>query len=312
MLTLGIDWNPSPVLFNLFSFPIQYYGLMFVCAFLLGIQIMKRIYKNEGVNVEFVDSLFMYVVAGTLIGARLGEVFFYNWDYFQHHLLEIFLPIKEQADGSWEFTGYRGLASHGAAIAIIASMILYRRKYNYKSTLWILDRIVIPVAIGGAFVRLGNLMNSEIVGKVTGSDYGFRFVRDQIGKGEAMQIAKTNDFEKAYDMIGSKAEFAEVLQAIPFRHPTQLYESMSYVVLFVLLWFIYWKTTKKNQEGFLFGVFMVCLWTIRFFIEFFKEGFGGIEEHFSVGLNTGQLLSIPMVLVGVFFMWRASKKAVTE
>ncbi len=314
MLQLVFDWNPSPEIFRLGPLPIRYYGLMFVIAFLLGIQIMKKIYKNENVAEEYVDSLFMYVVIATLVGARLGEVFFYNWDSYKNNLIEIFLPIAKDANGTlfgfiqgYSFVGYAGLASHGAAIGIITAMILYRRKYKYKSVLWILDRIVVPVASGAMFVRLGNFMNSEIVGKITDSPLGVRFIRNDIGKREAMTITSKNNYEDAYQLIGNSSNYKEVLASVPVRYPTQLFEALSYLGVFILLWFVYWKTDKKEKPGYLFGLFMVLLWSVRFFIEFLKEGQGGIESMFNLGLNTGQLLSIPMVLVGFYFMFRNKK-----
>ncbi len=314
MIQLGINWNPSPELFNIFGLSIRYYGLMFVAAFLLGIQIMKKIYKNENIPLEHVDSLFMYVVLATLIGARLGEVFFYSWDSYQGRWLEIFLPITESPNSylfglikGYKFVGYRGLASHGAAIGVIIGMALYRKKHNYKSLMWILDRIVIPVASGAVFVRIGNLMNSEIVGKATQSNFGFKFIRNDIGAQQAINITRTNNVEKAYDLIGNVSKYKQTLESVPFRHPTQIYESLSYVCVFLILWFVYWKTDKKDKAGYLFGLFMVLLWSVRFVIEFFKEWQGGLEAVFNVNLNTGQLLSIPMVLVGFYFMFRKRK-----
>ncbi len=315
MLQLAIDWNPSPELFKIGPLSIRYYGLMFVVAFLLGIQIMKKIYKSEGVSVEYIDTLFMYVVIATLLGARLGDVFFYSWEYYQDHFIEILLPIKESAGESlfglidgYKFVGFAGLASHGAAIGIVIAMLLYRRKYKYKSLLWILDRIVIPVALGAVFVRLGNLMNSEIVGKVTGSDYGFKFIRNDISKGKAMRDTGAKTFERAYELIGNSSKYRSVLESVQNRHPTQLYESLSYVCVFLILWFVYWKTDKKEKAGYLFGLFLVLLWSVRFVIEFFKVA--QVEDRGSdwyMGLNTGQLLSIPMVLVGFYFMFRKGK-----
>ena len=311
MLQFAFDWNPSPEIFRLGPLPIRYYGLMFVIAFLLGIKIMKKIYKNENVAEEYVDSLFMYVVIATLAGARLGEVFFYNWDSYKNNLIEIFLPIAKNPNGTlfgfiegYSFVGYAGLASHGAAIGIIVAMLLYRRKYKYKSVLWILDRIVIPVASGAIFVRLGNFMNSEIVGKVTDSSLGVKFIRNDIGKSEAMRITNKNNYEDAYQLIGSSSNYKEVLANVPARYPTQLFEALSYLGVFLILWFVYWKTDKKEKLGYLFGLFMVLLWSVRLLIEFFKEGQGGIESMFNLGLNTGQLLSIPMILVGFYFMFR--------
>ncbi|MDC9722741.1 MAG: prolipoprotein diacylglyceryl transferase [Urechidicola sp.] len=314
MLQLAIDWNPSPELFKIGAISIRYYGLMFVIAFLLGIQIMKKIYKSESVPVEYVDSLFMYTVVATLLGARLGDVFFYSWDYYQNNLVEILLPIAKDSNGSifgfidgYKFVGFAGLASHGAAIGIVIAMILYRRKYNYKSLLWILDRVVITVASGAVFVRLGNLMNSEIVGKVTNSDFGFRFIRNDIGKSEAMEITGSKTYERAYELIETSAQYKQILADIPLRYPTQLFESIGYICVFLVLWFVYWKTDKKNKPGFLFGVFMILLWAVRFVIEFFKEAQVEGREDLLFGLNTGQLLSIPMIIVGVYFVLRKTK-----
>ncbi|MGA9327440.1 MAG: prolipoprotein diacylglyceryl transferase, partial [Salegentibacter sp.] len=165
----AIHWNPSEG-FDLGIITLHYYSIMFLIAFGLGWYIMKGIYTREGIPIEKLDSLFIYTVLATLIGARLGHVIFYDWDYFQHHLLEIFLPVRFEP--KLEFTGYRGLASHGAAIGIIIAMYLYRRNVLDKPVLWILDRIVIPVASGGIFVRIGNFFNSEIIGKPTHSNYG--------------------------------------------------------------------------------------------------------------------------------------------
>jgi len=312
MLQLAIDWNPSPELFKIGPISIRYYGLMFVVAFLLGIQIMKKIYKNEGVPIEYVDSLFMFSVISILLGARLGEVFFYSWDSYKNNLIEIFLPIAKSANGSlfgiidgYEFIGFRGLASHGATIGFIIAMILYRRKYKYKSLFWILDRVAIAVAPGTAFVRLGNLMNSEIVGNITDSAIGFRFIREDIGGREAMRITGAENVEKAYNLIANSSNYKNVLESVPFRYPTQLFESVSYACVFLILWFIYWKTDKKDKSGYLFGMFMILLWTVRFFIEFFKDPI--IERDLLFDLNTGQWLSIPMVIVGLYFVFRNVK-----
>ena len=302
MITLGIDWNPSPELFKIFGFPVRYYGLMFVVAFTLGIYILKKIYKNENVNEEYVDSIFVWVVIGTIFGARFGEVFFYSWDSFKDRpFLEIILPIQLDP---FKIVGFQGLASHGAAIGVILALYLYTRKYKYKPIMWILDRIVIPVASGAIFVRLGNLMNSEIVGKPTNSNYGFRFFRHQFSDRDALQITGKNDVNKGFNLIENGTNFKKFYEMVPLRHPTQLYEAISYFFVFIILWYVYWKTDKKEKSGYIFGLFMVLLWTVRFFIEFFKESQGGIESTFNLGLNTGQLLSIPMVIVGFYFMFR--------
>ena len=182
---LNLVWNPSEGL-DLGFFMIRYYSLMFVVAFGLGWYIMKHIFEREGESIDKLDSLFIWTVLATLIGARLGHVFFYDWEYYRNHLVEIALPIRENANGNllgfingWEFTGFTGLASHGAAISIVIAMYFYSKNILKRPQLWILDRVVIPVASGAIFVRLGNFFNSEIIGKETTSSFGIRFLRDQ-------------------------------------------------------------------------------------------------------------------------------------
>lgn len=281
MVFLKFNWAPDEVFVKIGSFGIHYYSLMFIIAFAAGYYILKRMYKNEDVSDHFLEPLFIYTVLGTLIGARLGEVFFYNWEYFQEHLVEILLPVKEVTDGSmffgliqgWEFTGYRGLASHGAAIGIITAMILYRKKYPYKTVIWILDRIVIPVSFGAIFIRIGNFFNSEIVGKYTGSNFGVVFEN----RGEILP-----------------------------RHPAQLYESLGYIIVFLILRHMYWNTQRKDQSGFLFGAFLALMFSVRFVVEFVKESQGGFES--ALGLfSTGQWLSIPLILTGLIFAYHAQK-----
>jgi prolipoprotein diacylglyceryl transferase len=299
---LSIDWNFNPDLFKIGTFPIKYYSLMYVLAFVLGLQVMKHIYKKDKISLEKLDSLFIYTVIAMLIGARVGHYLFYEEDYT---LAEVFLPFKLNP---FEYTGFRGLASHGAAIGIIIAMIFYSKKVVKKPLLWVLDRLVIPTALGAMFIRLGNLFNSEIVGKATGTDFGFKFIRNDISEYKAMSITGAKNVNKAYDLIANSSNYREVLMDVPNRYPTQIYEAVGYLLTFFILWFLYWKTDKKKQLGYLFGVFMVLLWSIRFVIEFYKEWQGGIETLFNINLNTGQLLSIPLVLVGLFFMVRKGKK----
>ena len=299
---LAIDWNFNPDLFKIGSFPIKYYSLMYVLAFVLGLQVMKHIYKKDKISLEKLDSLFIYTVIAMLIGARVGHYLFYEEDYT---LAEVFLPFKLNP---FQYTGFRGLASHGAAIGIIIAMIFYSKKVVKKPLLWVLDRLVIPTALGAMFIRLGNLFNSEIVGKATGTDFGFKFIRNDISEYKAMSITGAKNVNKAYDLIANSSNYREVLMEVPNRYPTQIYEAVGYLLTFFILWFLYWKTDKKKQLGYLFGVFMVLLWSIRFVIEFYKEWQGGIETLLNINLNTGQLLSIPLVLVGLFFMVRKGKK----
>jgi len=272
MLFLSIDWDPSIELVKIGSFAVRYYSLMFVIAFVLGLQIMKKIFKREGVSIEKLDSLFIYTVIATLLGARIGHFLFYDTAFLFSNPLEVLLPVRFNP---FQFTGYQGLASHGAAIGIIIAMYFYSKKVIQKPMLWILDRIVVPVASGAIFVRIGNLMNSEIIGKPTNTDYGFVF--KQLGE----------DFP---------------------RHPTQLYEALGYLITFIVLWYVYWKTDKREKLGYLFGLFMVFLWSVRLIVEFFKEA--QVDQRGEWDLNTGQLLSIPMILVGFYFMFRKTKKQV--
>ena len=281
MSFLAITWDPS-IGIDLGFFVVRWYSLMFVAAFLLGLRLMKKIYIEDKIPLEKLDVIFMYVFVSMLIGMRLGDVFFYSWDYYQNHLLEIFLPIKESANDSllgiikgWKFTGFTGFASHGAAIGIPIAMYFYAKKHLNKPWLFILDRLAIMVALAGFFIRFGNFFNSEIYGKVTGSNFGVIF--------------------KAAG------------ETVP-RHPTQLYEAFSYLILFFVMWHLFWKTDKKQQTGFLFGLFMVVLWSLRFFIEFLKEAqVEGREDWVLNSLNTGQILSIPLVFIGLWLMLRKKK-----
>lgn len=269
MLFNAIVWDPSKGI-DLGFFVIRYYSLMFLVAFTLGYFIMKKVYKHEGIPEEKLDPLFLYTVLATLIGARLGHVIFYQPELFVQDPLSIILPM--QFEPEFKFTGFRGLASHGAAIGIIIAMYWYSKKILQKNILWILDRIVLPVAIGGVFVRIGNFFNSEIVGKPTQSDFGVIFV--QLGEN------------------------------FP-RHPAQLYEAFGYVLVFLVLWFVYWKTDKSKRLGYLFGLFLILLWSVRFLIEFIKKA--QVDARTDWAINTGQWLSIPFILIGIYLLIRAKE-----
>ena len=316
MYFLGFTWNPDDTLFKIGVLQIKYYNLLWIIAFALGWYIMKRIFDREQKSRDHLDSLFVYTVLATMLGARLGHVFFYDWDYYKNHLLEILLPIRERAGSSlfglingYEFTGFTGLASHGAAIGVIFGMYLFTRKYKEFSLLYILDRLVIPVSLGAFLVRLGNFFNSAINGKVTDASFflATRFVRDSddMPAGKAMAITGERTPNAAYHALEDNPQFADVLQAIPYRHPAQLYEGILYLGLFALLYYLYWKTDKRNQPGYLFGLFLVMLWSIRFVVEFVKKSQGGFEESLGV-LSTGQWLSIPFIILGLYFMFRKS------
>ena len=279
---LSVVWDPSLGI-DLGFFVIRWYSLMFVAAFVTGLWLMKKVYIEDNIDIKKLDTLFMYTFVSMLIGMRLGEVFFYSWDYYQNHLLEIILPFRK-SEGStalfgmlegWKFTGFTGFASHGAAIAIIIGMYFYSRKVLKENMFYILDRLVIMVALGGFFIRLGNFFNSEIYGKPTGSNFG--------------------------------VIFKSVGETVP-RHPTQIYEAVCYLVLFFILWRVYWKTDKKTKTGYLFGIFMVALWSIRLVIEYLKEPQVEGREDWILGLNTGQVLSVPMILIGFYFIFRKKKE----
>ena len=311
MVALNFIWNSNEVLasFDLpivGTFQLRYYSLMFIVAFSLGWYLTKKIYLNEGKTVQQLDTLFVYTAVATLVGARLGDCFFYNWDYFKDHLLEIFLPIKEKAGGGGQLTGCSGLASHGAAVGIIIARLLYVRKYKDIKLSWILDRVVIPITIGGMFVRFGNFFNSEINGKIVSNQYplGVKFVQNgMLSPHRAMALTEQTDAQEAYKLITHDPRYAEVLASIPYQHPAQLYEAFGYFCLFWVLWYVYWKTDKKEQPYFIFGLFLVLLWSIRFVVEFVKESQGGFESTLGL-LSTGQWLSIPFIIVGLYLLFR--------
>lgn len=261
MILNYINWNVDPEIFHWGFLSIRYYGLFFAIGFMLGYYILEKMFKSEGIQLEWLEKLFMYVVIATIVGARLGHVFFYGWDYYSKHLGDI---IK-----IWE----GGLASHGGAIGILVALHFYSKKVTRKSMIWILDRLVIPVALVAVLIRLGNLMNSEIYGHVTDLPWGFIFER----RGETLA-----------------------------KHPTQIYEALCYLVTFVVLFFSYWKTKAKEKQGLLFGVFLIGIFLSRFFIEYVKE----VQEKWEVDmtLKMGQWLSVPFVLAGIYFVYKAIKK----
>ena len=281
MIISQIKWSPTES-FEILGFPVYIYSLMFILAFLTGYNLVKSFFAKENVNEKYLDPLLIYLVLSVFLGARLGEVFFYQWGYYQNHLIEILLPIQESPNSSilglidgYKFTGFRGLASHGAAIGMTIGLLIFKRKYNFKSLLWIFDRLTIPTAIGGAFVRIGNFFNSEIVGNYTNSNFGVVFQNN----GEIFP-----------------------------RHPAQLYEAFGYLLLFILLWNIYWKTDLKKYKGFIFGLFLTCLFSIRMLVENVKESQGGgLEETLGI-LSTGQWLSIPFIIIGIVLMLYSRRK----
>ncbi|MDE5416608.1 prolipoprotein diacylglyceryl transferase [Labilibaculum sp. DW002] len=262
-MLLSILWDVDPEIFKIGPIAVRWYGLLFALGFLLGYQLVERMFKKEGIPLEWLEKLFMYTLIATVIGARLGHVIFYGWEFYSQHPAEI-LKI-------W----HGGLASHGATIGILAALYFYSKKVSKKSILWVLDRVAIPVALAGFFIRTGNLMNSEIIGTQTHSEWGFQFVR------------------------------ASIFEPLAPRHPAQLYEAICYLISFVVLFFMYWKTNAKQYSGRLFGAFFILIFTARFFIEFIKENQEAFEE--GMALNMGQWLSLPFVLIGLFFFIRSFK-----
>ncbi|WP_187478162.1 prolipoprotein diacylglyceryl transferase [Amniculibacterium sp. G2-70] len=277
---LYITWDPSKGI-ELGPFTLHYYSLMFVLAFGLGYMLMTKIFKIDQVNQKYLEPLFTWTLVGTILGARLGHVIFYQPELFQQDFWSVFLPIQTQPE--FKFTGFSGLASHGATIAIIFTTLYYSYKIIKKSPFWVYDRLGIVVALGGAFVRIGNFFNSEIIGKPAGnSPFAILFPQQS-------------------------TEYGEIVP----RYPTQLFEAFGYFALFLLLWFLYRKTNKKYEQGWLFGLFFIILWAIRFFVEFLKEPQGDEFITFA-GLNTGQILSIPFMIAGFIIMLTSKNRTITE
>lgn len=276
----AIQWDVTPEIIDGWSTP-NLYGLLFVTGLILGYFVVRKMFRKEGIPDEQLDSLVLYMVLATIIGARLGHVFFYGpyFDYrdalgFHRGYLDHPLDILKVWEG--------GLASHGGAIAILLSLYWFSRRVTKKPMLWILDRIAAPIAIGGTFIRLGNLMNSEIVGKTTDVPWGFQFLH--------------------HDCVDAGCDWAD----IPVRHASQLYEALAYLSIFAILMYIYWKREGWRYQGRVFGWFLILLFGARFLIEFTKiEQADGRDGWL---LNTGQLLSIPFVLVGVYILWRSMKQ----
>ncbi len=269
---LSIHWNVSPELFSLGPISVRWYGMMFALGFLVGYQIMFKMFKFESSNTDWLDKLFIYTIVATIVGARLGHVFFYDWSYYSQHLLEIVLPIAKGKTG-YKFVGYQGLASHGGAIGIMIAIYLYSKKVTKRPMLWTLDRLIIPTALVAAMIRTGNLMNSEIYGVATNLPWGFIFDRN--------------------------------LETVA-KHPTQIYEAFGYLIVFAAsLWFFFKSKDLKDRAGFIIGFGFFGIFLTRFFVEFIKEN----QETFEAGmaLNMGQLLSIPFILAGAYLMYRALK-----
>jgi len=264
----AIVWDVDPELINLFGkLSIRWYGLLFAGGLILGFQVAKRFFIADGYTLKEIDKLAMYIFIATIVGARLGHCLFYEPGYYLTRPLEMLLPIGFE-NGSMVFKGYQGLASHGGILGVFLSIALFCWQ-SKKSFFGVLDKVAVGGSLTGVFIRLGNLMNSEIIGKATGSDAGVIFKQ---------------------------------VDDIP-RHPGQFYESMSYLLIFFILFYLYKKHKGKFGKGFLFGLFFTLLFTARFIIEFFKINQVGFED--GMTLNMGQLLSIPFIIGGIIVMiWK--------
>ena len=282
------------------GFP-RWYGLMWALGFYLGYRILNRIYKSENVPDNWMDKTFLYVLIGGMVGARLGHCLFYQPDYYIFEHPEEIIKI-------WE----GGLASHGGAIGIIiaAFLLSYRVAKKKKPVLWFIDRFVVPTALAACLIRMGNLFNHEIVGKPIpeNSFFGFKFLRNDISDQTAMSLTGTDNSSDAFTKIANDPAFADVLSQVPVRYPAQLFEAIFYIFIFAFLLWLYWKTNAGRLTGFLTGVFFITIFGIRFFIEYIKEGQGGIDDGRFQLFNMGQILSIPLVLLGFFFVLRKWKE----
>jgi prolipoprotein diacylglyceryl transferase len=278
-MVLGIDWNVTSELIEGSPTPNKY-GLLFVSGLILGFFVMKRIFKKENIDEKILDKLLMYVVIATILGARFGHVFFYGpyydkFDQYGNLIEKGYFDHPADMFKVWE----GGLASHGAAIAILIALWIFSKKVSQKPMMWLLDRVGISVAIAACFIRLGNLVNHEIIGTPTDLPWGFKF----------------NHAGAEYLINGVQV----------FRHPAQLYEAAWYLIAFILLMYMYWKRNAAEKPGLLFGVFLIFVWTARFIVEFVKVG--QTERDGLWLLTTGQILSIPLITVGVFLTWKALK-----
>ena len=267
-MLLYILWNPDEVMFHLGHFGVRWYSMCWLIGLLLGYLLMKKIYKDEKIPDEKFDPLFIYIFVSVLIGARLGHCLFYQPDYFLSsgkHFIEMLLPIHFLDNGLWKFTGYEGLASHGGVIGMIIAIFIY--SYRNKVGVWtVLDNMGVCSCVTATFIRLGNLMNSEIIGKVTDVPWAFIF---------------------------------EKVDQYP-RLPGQLYEAISYAIFFVIIYALYKKHPEKVGTGFFVGLCLTLVFTARFLIEFTKD----IQEPFEAGLplDMGQILSIPLIIIGIACM----------
>lgn len=272
-MLMYVTWDVDPELFTIFGREIRWYGLLWVIGLIVAVYIVQKIFEKEKMPEKWFDSLFVYMMLGIILGARLGHCLFYEPAHYLANPLDI-LKI-------WE----GGLASHGGVLGIIIAVWLYSKKVTKKSMVWTFDRVIVPTGFTAATIRFGNLMNHEIYGAVTEQPWGFRFIEN----------------------IGAwKAGVAEPIFSEP-SHPTQIYEALVYLLVFAITMYLFWKTNAKKKQGLLIGIAMIIIFASRFFIEYIKEVqvASEIAMRENTGLILGQWLSIPFVLWGVWLVWNA-------
>ncbi|MFP4556140.1 MAG: prolipoprotein diacylglyceryl transferase [Bacteroidales bacterium] len=274
MILNYINWNPDPEIINVFGISIRYYGLLFSGGLIVCLFILNWIYKRENLPSEYLAKLYVYGIIGGLAGARLGHCLFYEPSYFLSNPIEMFLPIRLLPEGGIKFIGYQGLASHGGGLGFLAALFFYSRKTKH-SMIDTMDLMAVVAPLVGVFIRFANFMNSEIVGMPTTRPWGFIFER---------------------------------VDNVP-RHPAQLYEAISYLLIFVIMILLYKTKREKLKNGFFFGLALVLIFMARFVIEFFKVNQVSFEE--GMTFNMGQLLSLPYIFVGIGFiifgLWKTKK-----
>ncbi|MGP1463418.1 prolipoprotein diacylglyceryl transferase [Tannerella sp.] len=267
-----ITWTADPAIFTIGSKEIRWYSLMFIIGFGIGYKIVERMWRRESINPKWIDPLLYYTLIGTVVGARLGHCLFYDPGYYLSHPIEI-LKV-------WE----GGLASHGGVLGIIVAIYFYSKHVSRQSMLWTFDKLVVPTGLVAALIRIGNLMNHEVYGHPTDLPWGFRFIEN----------------------LHAWRQGAEPIFSAP-SHPTQIYEAVCYLLTFVLCMWLYFKKEAWKKEGLIFGIFMICIFTARFFIEFLKNNQEDFEA--AMPINMGQCLSIPFIVMGIYFVVRAWKRS---
>ena len=267
-----ITWTADPAIFTIGSKEIRWYSLMFIIGFGIGYKIVERMWRRESINPKWIDPLLYYTLIGTVVGARLGHCLFYDPGYYLSHPIEI-LKV-------WE----GGLASHGGVLGIIVAIYFYSKYVSRQSMLWTFDKLVVPTGLVAALIRIGNLINHEVYGHPTDLPWGFRFIEN----------------------LHAWRQGAEPIFSAP-SHPTQIYEAVCYLLTFVLCMWLYFKKDAWKKEGLIFGIFMICIFTARFFIEFLKNNQEDFEA--AMPINMGQCLSIPFIVTGIYFVVRAWRRS---